>query len=60
MDKLIITDSMRNGIKGAVKSKIAEPTEECKKICEETNQRIRENRRREAEAWIHASTYISD
>lgn len=37
-----------------------EPTEECKKLQEEANERIREGRRREAEAWIKASHYISD
>ena len=37
-----------------------EPSEEYKKLVEEANERIREDRRREAEAWIKASHYISD
>ncbi len=36
-----------------------EPSEEYKKLVEEANERIREGRRREAEAWIKASTYIA-
>lgn len=39
---------------------LKEPSEEYKKLVEEANERIREGRRREAEAWIKASHYISD
>lgn len=36
-----------------------EPSEEYKKLVEEANERIREDRRREAEAWIKAQNYIA-
>ena len=36
------------------------PTEEYKQAVKEANERIKENRRREAQAWINASTYVSD
>lgn len=35
-------------------------TEEYEKAVEEANEKIRESRRREAEAWINASKFISD
>ena len=57
MDKLIITDSMRNGIKGT-KIVHEEKSEEYKKLVAEANERIRENRLREAEAWIHAQSFV--
>jgi hypothetical protein len=59
MEKLIVSEVMANGIQG---TKVVEekPTAKYKKVVEEANERIRENRRREAEAWIKASTYISD
>lgn len=36
-----------------------EPSEEYKKLVEEANERIREGRRKEAEAWIKAQNYIA-
>ena len=40
-----------------------EPTEEekarYKKLVEEANERIREAKRQEAEAWIHAQSYVA-
>lgn len=57
MDKLIITDSMRNGIKGT-KIVHEEKSKEYKNLVAEANESIRENRRREAEAWIHAQSFV--
>lgn len=48
-----------NGVKGT-KIFNEEKSEEYKKLVEESNKYIRENRRREAKAWIKASIYISD
>ena len=59
MGKLIVSEAVKNGIQGTevVKEK---PTAKYKQLVEEANERIRESRRREAEVWIKASTYISD
>lgn len=59
MEKLIVSEAVKNGIQGTkvVKEK---PTAKYKQLVEESNERIRESRRREAEVWIKASTYISD
>lgn len=59
MPRIIISDAVMNGIKGA-EIIYEEPTEEYKKAVAEANERIREGKRREAEAWIKASTYVSD
>lgn len=59
MSSIIISDAVMNGIKGA-EIVHEEPTEEYKKAVAEANERIKENRHREAETWIHASTFISD
>lgn len=37
-----------------------EQSEEYKKLITQANERIKENRRIEAETWIGASTYISN
>ena len=59
MPRIIISDAIRNGIKGA-EIVHEEPTEEYRKLVEKADERIRESRRREAETWIKASTYISN
>lgn len=59
MSSIIISDAIMNGIKGA-EIVHEEPTDEYKKLVEKANERIKENKRREAEAWIKASTYVSD
>ena len=59
MSGLIISDVARYGVQGAKIVEPKEPTEEYKKLVEEANERIREGRRREAEAWIKAQNYIA-
>lgn len=56
---LIISDAIENGIQGT-KVVDEEPSEEYKKLQEEANERIKESRRQEAEAYIRAQNYISD
>lgn len=56
MSRLIISDIARYGVQGA---KVVKPKEPTKKLVEEFNERIRECRRREAEAWIKAQNYIA-
>lgn len=58
MSRIIISDAAMYGIQGAeIVHEV--PSEESKKLVAEANERIRENRRREAEAWIHASTFVA-
>lgn len=55
--KIILTDTAINGIKGATEKKI-EHGPEYKKLVEEANKQIEEARQRERNAWISAKDYL--
>lgn len=58
MDKLIITDSMRNGIKGT-KIVHGEKSEEYKKLVEEANERLRQSQAEQSKVVAKAQSYYA-
>jgi hypothetical protein len=59
MSRILIPHKINDMLKSA-KLVHESPSEEYEKLVAEANERIQKERRKEAEAWIHASTYISD
>jgi|GEM_PF-2308360 len=59
MEKLILSDACFNGIKNTqIKQQIITPEHE--ELVKQANEKIKENRRREAETCINARNYLSD